>query len=1592
MDSFNAPPLDFSIDELLGFAQKNETVKQKTRGSIHSNQDACQHSDAHQMMNKGSIEKDLREGLEDDDDEEEEDEEEEAKECLEQSWTLDSLEDRSHEPKMNDQDLDGSFQDAPSRKRRHDQTKDALEKEEEALASPPPPPPPLFDEHERKRKTRKTKSKKRENTPKVSPAMEALHGNNDNDCIMIEPLMKKGDQESVMRIAETDWQRMWKRASCLATVLRRQRHASIWKGLDAKSASKKGGPWSLENKSKTRPSSPSQSREPGFETAQALAQELLLHLSNQDSEQRPVACLLSKDQEKTIIESAARKAEESATAGELCFSNCPPIEAFSDMRQPPDFGKPCSKSHCQDFLREPIGERFGERECVSGQHECVCATGLPVWPCSNNAVTPFVCREFLRPDQLREWQTKQTLPLERGLCLACLRYWTTFEFFLWKRRGEPPPHPIQNHAYALGGVNGYDKEDLLPCFDSATGSATGIVKPFVAWRADRYRHSSRHIHYTDPETGTACSVLVRCLDERSPFFESPPESSSASRPAIPSDGMLFRGAVLFQSGQDRPPPSHPPSFQQTPIPCIRMIREPGSLRSSPRILLSLTQTDAPLDGLWASHHRDWFDALAGSFNKTLALFSRPDSIDPSMLDSALSWPPCQTPSDPSHEESAFAQIQKHVRSALLAFPDMPQDHHQHQRTTQPLVSWQWLSQNKWMTACVMRVLFYKKLHVQCKRTVASFLMPLKTFGNLRCIIHCCNLAIVSMTRLVMLIWRRRFPNDQDLWQSGFLPLAHPRRSLVPRSQRLAFELFGKAVWDANPWTKPGSPIDWQEGAARALLCKTRTAGTMRLLASVMRLLQQWPCETAAWIRCAIYLSTAGVHPHCVTLTLPFERLERLESVFLGSRFSLERLGQWCLAHPALLHHVLCEWRRSHLDAVLPFREVDEAEPPHPCLVGPLGKSIHERALFSLRALKQNESLSCQRMEALRTVGLDASSAEFEQVVSNALPPTRHAFMREPFERYASRVMVEWMTAKSRRARLTAGMKASRGADAHASSSLAATVLNDSDGDKTLSRWQALSFCPMDFSLSSEDAAISSSSSDRRARHKTTRQAFQQDLSKKQKRKQAKRVLKIIAQAARAKQGPRSLVPSCLSSQAAETLIAMRFIHEHADGRLAISSDIDVASLAESLYRCNPQSADFAVAFTLLRKSHRYDAAVRTMALSQDVALAQIAARRTGLDPWKPTPLSIGLAWFCPCCGRWGHSNEAPGAPASSRNAHDQTNPSSHESAPNEFPLFFRKNNGTDNPSRDALPSLPIGKPRKRRKDHHRLNALVYNPHRMPRVTCCYKNCAQTLSAIDLIGRMVSVEHPDVRKNRRENAWRTICMACGHLVRLSFRSQGLAEKKGRSSKTNIPDTKKTTTPHALIHPNAISDNQEERSGQLTPIGPLCDIHLPAASFSSLPSSAQVCCHALSIAKAFPQHCDASFKALPCSVPSNQDQPSLHARFAVAVDWEPSHRFTIITLCPAHAHLAKTSLEPFLKQNTPSCFWPLCLGRHSLLLSDLIQLLTEPSSHARDSSACTSNASNSLDRKPPPPPQSLVHEKRNRKRKKKEPPPKKKKSFQ
>ena len=175
------------------------------------------------------------------------------------------------------------------------------------------------------------------------------------------------------------------------------------------------------------------------------------------------------------------------------------------------------KTHDDLFFRPP-NQAMKERPCCLG-NRCI-AVWLARWRYGDDTDLAFICKEFLLPSQLKEFNHKGTLPSPHGKCLLCTRYVQTYIYRC--ARGDPTFRPdrriplqafgnalgvecgenVPSHASVVSDSDGYRQEALLFVDESwadtvaaREGMASLLWRPVV-------KFCSSHYHYVKDPNGT----------------------------------------------------------------------------------------------------------------------------------------------------------------------------------------------------------------------------------------------------------------------------------------------------------------------------------------------------------------------------------------------------------------------------------------------------------------------------------------------------------------------------------------------------------------------------------------------------------------------------------------------------------------------------------------------------------------------------------------------------------------------------------------------------------------------------------------------------------------------------------------------------------------------------------------------------------------------------------------------------------------------------------------------------------------------------------------------------------------------------------
>lgn len=190
-----------------------------------------------------------------------------------------------------------------------------------------------------------------------------------------------------------------------------------------------------------------------------------------------------------------------------------------------DLGTSCSKRYCADFLREAIPE-LNERSCRR-KSECVCLLLKNIFPDGiednedthvNDADTEqFICREFLNPEEDRQFKKHGILPNNENLCLLCNRLTTTSAYYTLLKRNKNSIYIIQDHHYIVDDDDSGDCYKLDECIYPNPNSKKfyGLVRNFVKFNSSAYIYGSIKV---DADHEQRKSIDVKCIIERKRNF------------------------------------------------------------------------------------------------------------------------------------------------------------------------------------------------------------------------------------------------------------------------------------------------------------------------------------------------------------------------------------------------------------------------------------------------------------------------------------------------------------------------------------------------------------------------------------------------------------------------------------------------------------------------------------------------------------------------------------------------------------------------------------------------------------------------------------------------------------------------------------------------------------------------------------------------------------------------------------------------------------------------------------------------------------------------------------------------------------------
>lgn len=187
---------------------------------------------------------------------------------------------------------------------------------------------------------------------------------------------------------------------------------------------------------------------------------------------------------------------------------------------PQDLGRGCTKSYCQQFLREPIGD---ERPCIKGPTGCVSAIMLQITPylvINPRQPKPVVLREFYTPNEMDDyWKSGRKWPQVGRMCLLCSRFRTTRGFYAYTSRSQSIPQTqraicqIQNHWNLIENApGGYYSSEMIQFSENGSTNWCTTSFPIVAFVGSSYRLGTMKLKKTEYGSGSefiSCEYATR---------------------------------------------------------------------------------------------------------------------------------------------------------------------------------------------------------------------------------------------------------------------------------------------------------------------------------------------------------------------------------------------------------------------------------------------------------------------------------------------------------------------------------------------------------------------------------------------------------------------------------------------------------------------------------------------------------------------------------------------------------------------------------------------------------------------------------------------------------------------------------------------------------------------------------------------------------------------------------------------------------------------------------------------------------------------------------------------------------------------------
>lgn len=151
----------------------------------------------------------------------------------------------------------------------------------------------------------------------------------------------------------------------------------------------------------------------------------------------------------------------------------------------PDFAV-FTPAHDSRLLREPWVTASGvsTRACVCGD---ACKGRSPMLPGHAQSPGGITLTETLTPAEFEALDTRGVLPAARRVCILCMRYHTTLQYTLARRRGTPKPTALVN-AYANPvGDGGYAPDKVVPQAELSPNTWLGVLGHVAAldWKSLR---------------------------------------------------------------------------------------------------------------------------------------------------------------------------------------------------------------------------------------------------------------------------------------------------------------------------------------------------------------------------------------------------------------------------------------------------------------------------------------------------------------------------------------------------------------------------------------------------------------------------------------------------------------------------------------------------------------------------------------------------------------------------------------------------------------------------------------------------------------------------------------------------------------------------------------------------------------------------------------------------------------------------------------------------------------------------------------------------------------------------------------------------